>query len=179
MMKESANCVLIGKIGKPHGIGGEVKVTSFAGDTAGLLGYKAIFLSPDRKGRQKRKYQLLKGRDQGNYAIISLSGIDNRNEAEQIRDYLVWIDRDDLPELSPTEFYWHDFKGRDVRTRQGEYLGKVRKLISNGSQDILVINGESGREYMIPVCDDFVQEPDDKKGTIIVSPPDGLLEINE
>ncbi|MFO7760796.1 MAG: ribosome maturation factor RimM [Thermodesulfobacteriota bacterium] len=179
MMERSEDYVLIGKVGKPHGVKGEIRITPFSGDTEKLAGYSTLLLAPDKIDGKKRKYKLLKGYSQGDCAVISLLGIDNRNDAEQVRDYNIWLAREDLPELSDSEFYWHDFEGKEVYTRQGAYLGRVRNLISNGFHDTLVISGESRREYMIPVCSGFVQGPDDKKDMIVVSPPEGLLDINE
>jgi len=179
MMKRSEDYVLIGKVGKPHGVKGEIRITPFSGDTERLASYQTLFLAPDKKDEKRQEYNLLKGYSQEGCAIVFLSGIDNRSDAEQVRDYNVWLAREDLPVLSDSEFYWHDFEGKEVFTWQGAYLGQVRNLISNGLHDIIVISGESGREYMIPVFDDFVQGPDEKKGGIVVSPPEGLLDINE
>ncbi len=178
-MKDPDNHVLIGRVGKPHGIKGEVRIFAFSGDVTGLADCRKLLLSPQKKDADLREYDILRSRDQGKYVIVALSGVNSRDEAEQIRDSNVWLDRDDLPELAEDEFYWHDFEGSPVYTRLGSYLGKVSSLISSGPQDLLVIRSERGKEYMIPVCDEFVEGPDETDGRIIVSPPEGLLEINE
>lgn len=178
-MKESDNYVLIGRVNKPHGIKGELKITPFSDDPDKLAGYKTLFLTSAGKSGHLQKHHLLKVRNQVNYAVISLSGINSRDKAEELKGSSIWVARDELPLLSESEYYWYDFMGRDVFTRQGKYLGKVSNLISNGPHDVLVISEARGREYMIPVCDDFVEDPDKEKDRIIVSPPEGLLDINE
>lgn len=178
-MKGSNNYVLIGRVNKPHGIKGEVRIIPFSGDPDLLATYKTLFLVSAGEGAEMQEHQVLKVRVQVNYAIVSLSGVNNRDEAEGLRGRDVWVTRDELPVLSENEYYWHDFMGKHVFTGQGNYLGKVSNLIRSGPQDLLVVSGEKGREYMIPVCDDFVENPDKEKDRITVSPPEGLLDINE
>lgn len=178
-MKGSENYVLIGRVSKPHGIKGEVRITPFSGEAELLATYKALFLASADEGADLQEHQVLKVRVQTDNAIVLLSGVNNRDEAEELRGSAVWVTRDELPVLSENEYYWHDFMGKDVFTGQGNYLGKVSNLISSGPQDLLVVSGEKGREYMIPVCDDFVENPDKEKDRITVSPPEGLLDINE
>ncbi|MCK5196276.1 MAG: 16S rRNA processing protein RimM, partial [Desulfobulbaceae bacterium] len=82
-----------------------------------------------------------------------------------------------LPELAGEEYYWNDFEGMEVYTREGFDLGHVSSLMSTGAHDILVISGR-GAEYMIPLREEFIVEINETDGKIIVDPPEGLLEIN-
>ncbi|MDH3393334.1 MAG: ribosome maturation factor RimM, partial [Desulfobulbaceae bacterium] len=108
-------------------------------------------------------------------AILKFEGVDTCNDAEDLVGYEVWVAKDALPDLSEDEFYWHDFEGLKVVTEDGMELGSVTSLLAAGPYDILVVTGR-GHEYMIPARNEFIAGRDGD--TLIISPPDGLLDIN-
>ena len=170
------NQVLVGKITKPHGIKGEVKAFPYSGIPENFSSYSVIFLICPQDHRVQ-EYEMRKSRTQGRLAVLKLAGIESRTGAESLAGCEIWVNRQEMAELDDDEFYWDDLVGMEVATDQGIELGKVRNLLSTGAHDILVIVG-NGREYMIPLLDDFVVEVDQETGKIVVDPPEGLLEIN-
>ncbi|MCB2183850.1 MAG: ribosome maturation factor RimM [Desulfobulbaceae bacterium] len=173
---EGCSEVAIGKITKPHGIKGELKVFPYSGSAENFAFYTRFFLfcSGEENGRW---FDIHKVRSQGRFAVVSLEGVKDRNASESLTGCEVWVARHEMPELPEDEFYWQDLLGLDVLTVDGEQLGKVSDLLSTGAHDILVVKG-AGREYMIPALDEFVVEIDEESGTIQVDLPDGLLEMN-
>jgi len=168
--------VHVAKVSKPHGIKGEVKVYPFSEDPESFKFYSSlVFVDPAEK--DVREVRLLHSRSQGKLAVLTLSGVVSRNDAEDLVDCQVWASQDDLPELADDEYYWTDFVGMEVYTAKNIHLGHVASLMSTGAHDILVVSGR-GAEYMIPVRDEFIVEINETNGKIIVDPPEGLLEIN-
>ena len=88
------------------------------------------------------------------------------------------MNKSDFPELDSNEYYWHQLKGSVVMTETGQELGTVTKLFNTTAHDIMVVTG-AGHEFMIPLQGDIIREIDAQGGKIIISPPPGLLEINE
>jgi 16S rRNA processing protein RimM len=81
-----------------------------------------------------------------------------------------------LPELAEGEFYWCDLLGLKVVTDLGEFLGTLTDIIATGSNDVYVVKNDS-REYLIPALADVVLEVDLDEGKMVVSPPEGLLDL--
>jgi 16S rRNA processing protein RimM len=167
----------VGKVSRPHGIKGEIKVNPYSGDPASLTRYPTVVLT--LSGREPlASYRVESGKVQGRVAILRLEGIDSRNEAESLAGHELWVERVHLPPLSAEEFYWQEMKGRRVITTDGRDVGEVTGLLTTGAHDILVIaNGT--REILIPAIREFMVEIREETGTIVVKIIPGLLEMNE
>lgn len=169
--------VHIGKVTKPHGIKGEVKIYPFSEDAANFTFFSHLILV-DSQSLDQQKYRINKNRTQGKIAVVHLDQVDTRNGAEDLVGRQVWVREDELPELDEDEFYWHKMVGMRVVLENRRELGTIRALLAAGGHDILIIRGR-GREYMIPARREFLLEIDEDGQTIVVDPPLGLLEINQ
>lgn len=166
--------ILLGKITKPHGIRGEVKIHPYSGQPENFLDYRKIYLSgPDQ---ERAPYTIERARAQGKTVVLKLSGCEDRSAAEVLADHEVWLERDDLPELQEDEYYWADLENREVRTEDGLELGRVTGILDTGAHDILSVTGR-GHEYLIPIREEFVVRIDDHE--VVLRLPPGLLEINK
>ncbi len=173
----NADLVPIGKVSKPHGIKGEIKIYPYSGSVETLTSYCRFFLSfSDNEGLW---YEVEKSRSQGRVAVVALVGVYSRNDSESLVGYEVCVDIQEMPDIAQDEFYWNDIIGMSVTSADGKTLGKVKELMATGAHDIIVVRGEDGREYMIPVVGSFIREVDKERRTIVVDLPDGLLEINK
>lgn len=164
----------LGKIVKAHGIKGEVKVLPFSGVAEDLLALAEIEL---RHGGERRVFKLERVRPQSRLAIMLLTGIVDRNMAEELVGSEVWGDEDSLPELEADEFYWHEMEGLEVETAAGRRLGRVQSLLATGAHDVLVIT-DGSNEYLVPAINEIMVSLDKEAGVLVIDPPPGLLEIN-
>jgi 16S rRNA processing protein RimM len=168
--------VRVGRVTKPHGIRGEVKIFPYSGEPANFrLFSHLILIDPESSQRVKRR--ILKSRVQGNLAVLLLEGVTGRNESENIAGFEVWAREDDLPLLAENEFYWHEMVGKKVVCSDGRELGVITSLMAGGGHDILIVSGK-GHEYMIPARQEFLISQDEESGTVVVDLPPGLLEMN-
>ncbi len=166
--------LLLGKVIKPHGLRGELKIYPYSQQPENILDYKHCVLV-NTKGELSPSLRLEKSRIQGKYAILTLGSVCNRDQAEELQGAGVLLDLQSLPEIGKDEYYWFQLHGLSVRTEQGEVLGKVKRIFSNGAQDIMVV-GNDNHEYMIPILDSIILEQNEEG--ITISPPPGLLEMN-
>jgi 16S rRNA processing protein RimM len=167
----------VGKIGRPHGIKGEIKIHPYSGDPEILSDYPALMLV--RSGNKAQgTYRVTGGKVQGKAAILRLDGINSREQAEALVGCEVWVDKVHLPPLAEEEFYWQEMEGRRVVTTEGRELGEVTGLLATGAHDILVVTGD-GREYLIPATREFMVKIEAETGVIVIQPVPGLLEIND
>jgi 16S rRNA processing protein RimM len=183
--------VCIGKVAKAHGIRGELKLFAYSGDAAGLCGYEELFLAaeqtavvaiPEKRATAGKAlppgwYRISQCRPQGKYTLVVLEGVEDREGAQALVGLLAHVDENALAPLGDDEFYWRQLEGHAVVTEEGDKIGRVSSLFSNGAQDVLVVKGK-GREYYIPAIKEIITgiDPIAKKITIALVP--GLLEMN-
>ncbi len=173
---QEADYILVGKVVKPHGLKGEVKILPYSGDPANFIRFTMLLIA-DPHDQEETLCRVIRSRIQGKMVIVALDNIRNRDDSEFVVGRQVWALKDELPELAENEFYWQDMKGMRVVCENGRELGVVTDLLAGGAHDILVITGK-GREYMIPAVNEFIAETDFDQGLLVVNPPSGLLEIN-
>ncbi|MCA1796398.1 MAG: ribosome maturation factor RimM [Geobacteraceae bacterium] len=109
--------------------------------------------------------------------LASLAGYSSVDSVADFVGAEVWIDPDTLPEVRDGNFYWHQLKGLQVVDREAGNVGILADLLSTPGHDIYVVDGPYG-EVMIPAVGAMVQQVDLSAGTMYVSLPQGLLELN-
>jgi 16S rRNA processing protein RimM len=130
----------VGRILAPHGIKGELKAESFCDPPERLLAYPQVEIDG-------KLYQL-QGRRRHNGLILRFDGIADRDAAAHFRGKLIRIARSLMPELGDGEYYYSDLVGMAVSNREGEALGIVDHVFSNGHHPILAVKGDP--DCMIP-----------------------------
>jgi 16S rRNA processing protein RimM len=166
--------VVIGRITKPHGIGGEVRVSAFTESPRVFTQYERIYLRlPDG---EPRLMKIRTARLHKNAVLVQLENVVDRNQAEEFVGADLLIRREWLPEPDEDEYYWIDLIGLQVLTDTGETLGNVDNLIAGSEDDLLVVK-DGKREILLPFRDEIIREVDLDRGRIVVDPPEGLLEL--
>lgn len=169
--------ILVGKITKPHGLRGEVKIFPFAGDPVSFVAhYSLLHLAGDeREIRNFVSCRMENARVQGTKVLTKLDLCSNRDEAEQFSGFFVFIRDCDLPELTDDEFYLYELLDKPLIDIKGNLIGIVDRIIEAGTQELLVVQYQ-GREVLIPAVHDIIVAVE--KERIIVDLPPGLLNIN-
>ncbi len=174
MTIDESRFVPVGRLGRAHGLKGEIKVFV---DTLDCDSFKScsrlIVGNPDAV--DAINCQMLKCRVQGKAMVVSLSSITTRTEAEALTGKDVWVLEEELPTPEDGSFHRHHLVGKEIFTDEGQHLGQVRRMLDAGLYEIMVISG-AGAEYMVPALTEFVRELTENK--IVVNLPDGLLDIN-
>ena len=167
--------VLIGKVGSPVGIKGEVRITLYAQDSTNLKEGKVLLL--ERAGKTVNA-AIKKLRYQKDRPVVKLDGIEDRNAAEEIRGMEVSIYASDLEELHEGEHYVRDLIGcRVVDTAaDGREIGVLRDVIQNTAQSILEVETADGRSVLIPAVEAFLRGIDEEAGIIEVELIPGFLD---
>ena len=166
--------LLLGRVTKAHGLHGELKIFLYSGQPENIAEYDELRLINETNVISS-PLAILKSRAQGKAAIVKLATIANRTEAEMAEDYGVLLERKNLAAIGEDEYYWHQYQEKLVVDLDGNTIGRVDHLFTNGAQDILVIKAGKG-EILIPITKDILVS--ETAGTLIVNPPPGLIEIN-
>ena len=81
--------------------------------------------------------------------------------------------------LEQGEYCFHQIEGCTVVTKSGEQIGSVHDVIQVSENDLLVVQVSEGREILIPLSQTICIKIDLEKKTIIIDPPEGLLDLDE
>ena len=160
--------ILMGVVGKPHGVRGLLHVHSFTADPADLAAYAPLM---DERGRvwslAWRGEGLAELRDADGRAVAS------RNDAEKLVNLRLYTSRDRLPETDPDEFYLADLVGLLAVGADGAELGRVAALHDYGAGSSLEI-ARDGNSFFVPFTQAAVPVVDVPGGQITVIPPDEI-----
>ncbi|HLU72014.1 MAG TPA: ribosome maturation factor RimM [Nonomuraea sp.] len=164
--------LVVGRIGRPHGVRGEVTVEVRTDDPElrFAVGNTLATDPPERgplvvEGRRRHKDMLL----------LTLAGVTDRDQAEELRGTMIVIDSSEIePSDDPDEFHDHQLIGLTVETVGGETVGEVEDVLHHG-QDLLVVRRAGRDEALIPFVKALVPVVDLEGGRLVVDPPEGLL----
>ena len=172
--------LVVGLITSCHGIKGHLKVKS-------LTDFEERFLKPGMRWLQKEnepplEMKLTSGFRQpgrGTF-IISLEGINTRNDAEQLKKFKILVKIDNLPRLQKEEFHLLELINLQVKTLENDKLKIIGKVIDleNEKNNLLVIQlFKNKKVVLIPFVEEIVPLVDIKNNFLIINPPKGLLEL--
>jgi 16S rRNA processing protein RimM len=170
--------VIVGRIGRPHGIRGEV-VIGVRTDEPDLrfAPGAAVEAGPDDSSAGER-LTVASARWHSGHLLVAFAGITDRTAAAELTGSWLSVDSSQLPETGdPDEFRDYELIGLSVRTCAGDPVGVVTDVLHYG-QDLLVVRrqDEPGGEALIPFVKAIVPEVDIRAGVVVIDPPPGLLD---
>ncbi|MGW0809728.1 ribosome maturation factor RimM [Nonomuraea sp. NPDC002799] len=164
--------LVVGRIGRPHGVRGEVTVEVRTDDPE-LRFFAGASLTTDPAG--KGPLVIEGARWNKGILLLALAGVIGRDAAEELRGTMLVIDSAEVaPSEDPDEFHDHQLIGLTVETTSGEPVGEITDILHHG-QDLLVVRRSGQDDALIPFVRALVPEVDVEGGRLIVDPPEGLL----
>lgn len=164
----------LGRISKPHGLNGEVRVVLYSGNVDSITSVNRLFIYT--KGHEKPvELKITSLRIQNKTTILGLEGINTVEEASGLRGSIVMVDKCDLPEPKEDEYYWFQLIGLNVVSTAGDFIGTVKNLIDREPQALLVVENNE-KEFLIPMVDTLVQGVKLEESEVIITPIEGLFD---
>jgi 16S rRNA processing protein RimM len=166
--------ILIGRIGRTHGIRGDVFVNpeTDAPEDRFVPGRVLHLEAPGRSERVTiASVKFHQGRP-----IVGFSGVDTMDAAQALAGAELRMPEADLPPLPEGSYYRHDLVGCEVSDTTGQAIGRVTSVDGPLEQSRLVIAGPRG-EVMVPMVGGICVRVDPGAKVIIVDPPAGLLDL--
>lgn len=164
---------IIGNIAKPQGIKGEVKVEIITSFPEHFLDLDELFIDFDGN---LQTYSIESVRVSDRFVYIKFNDVNDRNDADLLRNKNLLIPVDELMPLEKDEIYVHDLIGMDVVDEDDTHLGKIIDVVSNDSSDIYVLKNMNDEEVLIPAVKDIVKDIDKSARKIVIHVIDGLLD---
>jgi len=164
--------VTVARVGKAVGLKGEVSLELRTDSPETRLVRGATFeTEPGSVG----PLTLASSRQQSGRWIVSFDEAVGRDAAENLRAVELIVEADDEDDA----WYIHELVGLAVVRPDGTAVGEVVELLDLPAHDVLVVREPSGHRAMIPFIEAFVPEVDIEGGTVVITPPYGLLDGEE
>lgn len=162
----------VGQIVNTQGLKGEVRVYPFTDDINRFDDLKEFYLGKDLN----TTLEVEKVRYKGNMVIMKIKNIDTVEMAEKLKNKFMYVSRENGRELEEDEYFISDMIGIDVYTVDGTLVGKLDDVLQYSANDVYVVKGLEGQEYMIPAIMKFVPTIDMNERKMIIDPIKGMLD---
>lgn len=160
-----------GKIVGTHGVKGTVRVQPWCDSPEFLKGFKKFFL--DKNGNQSIAVKSVA--PHGNVVLMDIKGVDSIEEAEKLRNTVIYIDRKDAS-LPEGRYFVCDLIGCIVTDADtGAELGILADVSATGANDVWTIK-KNDKEYLVPAIDEVIVKVDVENNSVIIRPLKGIFE---
>ena len=172
--QESTIELLVGRIGRAHGIRGDVSIDVRTDEPERRFVTGTVFKTP------RGAVTLTGSRWHGQRLLATFAEATDRTTAEALRgtELRVTVPAAERPE-DPEEFYDHQLVGLLVVDVQGVELGRIADVLHLPAQDVFEVRLLDGREILLPFVSEMVPEVDLAVGHVVADPPAGLLDPDE
>jgi 16S rRNA processing protein RimM len=166
--------LIIGKIVKPFGVKGEIKVFPITDSVSRFEGLSFVYL---QNGSSFDRYDVNQTRLTNEYVLLKLKGLDSRTDADKLRGEYIYVDRENAVKLEDSSYYYYDLLDCKVITTEGKQLGIVYDIQNAGSCDVYFVrtSNKVDNEVLIPAVSQVVKNIDIKNKEITIDLIDGLL----
>jgi len=152
--------VAVGRVLRPHGNAGELRVQAFNPDLPNLQPGGDVYLLAERR-------RIERVREDRGQVLVRLEGLGQRGDVEEMRGALLEVAEEDLMR-DPDEHFVYELVGLEVVTDEGRSLGHVSEVLSTGANDVYVVKGPSG-ETLVPAISSVVQAVDVAAGRLFIT----------
>ena len=153
----------IAKAVKPHGIKGEVKLLHFC-DGPESFDFETVYV---KEGQKFNPVKVLNIRYDSKSVYVKLDIVKTRNDAEDIRGTLFYVEKGDYKSLPDDAFMLRDLVGIDVYDEDNNKLGQLKEILQNGAADVYVVKSKE-KGFMFPALKHVIKSIDiDKKALIV------------
>lgn len=170
--------VLVGRVGKPHGIHGHVTIDVRTDEPDRRFAPGAALRAVPPKGAARGETTLVVAAGRWHQGVLHLlfEEVSDRTAAEALRGTMLYADipADASPE-DPEEFYDHQLIGLAAYDEEGRHLGEVSRLVHGGAQDLLTIRTPDRRDALVPFVKALVPVVDLTAGRVVIADRPGLV----
>ena len=162
--------LVIGKITKPHGVRGELRVMPHTDIPERFTWLDSVFVGDTTS----LPIEVESARLNKDMVLLKLVGVDSREAADELRNKLLYVSEEDAIPLEEDEYFLFELEGMEVVTEDGRILGELVEIIETKANNVFVVHGDAG-EVLLPDTEEVIQEIDFENGRIQVHLIPGLL----
>lgn len=176
-VEESAepHFLAVGRVSKPHGVLGEVRVELMTDHPERFEWLDAIYVGE----KNPQRVAIVSVRYHQDVVLLKLEGYSTRTEAEMLRGELLQVPESEAVPLGEDEYFIYQLIGVEVFTEQGRRLGELTEVLETGANNVFVVDDERS-QYLIPDIPDVIKEVDIENRRLVIHPMPGLIaDLNE
>jgi len=167
--------LLIGKVVRPHGLRGLLRIISYADSPDTYVKAGEVFL--EGGSGKAVKHGIIAITPGKKIFLLHLEDLDSLEKAETYRGGNIYIKKTGLSR-GGEEYFWHELMGLPVFLDTGKRIGIIRQIVPGAGHDIYVVQ-EEDKEILIPAVHEVIKEVDLENKRVVVTEIDGLLDLNE
>lgn len=171
MTKEE--CFELGFVARTHGLIGEVGVELDVDDPARYQDLEMAFLEIKN---QLVPFMVEYCAFHNDKLLIKFEDVDDVDGAGKLTGTKLFLPLEKLPDLGDDQYYYHELVGMEVVDHERGVLGKVENIYSANAHSLMSLQYK-GKEVLVPIQDEIVQQVDKQEGKVTVVLPTGLLEL--
>lgn len=161
----------IGKITSTHGVRGDLKVYPLTDDPERFFALNKVFVGDTKELLIPVGAKLHKG-----MVLIRFKGMDDINMVLRFKDQYLYVLDEDRIKLPEGRYFLSDLIGCQVLDLSGKMIGNLSDVLQGAANDVYVIDGGDGKEYLIPAVERFIISVDIVNKRVIVDPIEGMIE---
>lgn len=175
-MSSAPDYVIVGRVRNVHGLKGELVIEPHTDEPDVIFAPgRRVFIGTVRGKVQPEPHEMQSVRPFKGGFIIKLSGVDERNDAELLRDRFLFLELDQVTPLKAGEIYLHELDGMRVELQNGELVGTVIALYELPQGLVLDVSRAGAKSIIIPY-DRVVTSVDRAARVVRIDPPEGMIE---
>lgn len=169
--------IVLATLGRAHGIRGAIRARVFNPETSLLDPGCVVRISPPDDGEAEPaesgepdfvECSIVKRTKAGDGWVLELAGVEDRSAAEELTGAIVWVPRSELPPLDEGEFYLADVEGYAVVDEAGALIGRVSKVESYPTVDVLVVARDGAPVVEIAIVEGLVLSVDNDARRFVI-----------
>jgi 16S rRNA processing protein RimM len=167
--------LVVGRIGRPHGVKGDVSVDVRTDDPDRRYAPGSVLTTDPGRAR----LTVARARWHHGRLLVLFEGYDDRTAAEALRGQLLVVGSETAGYTEPDEYWDHQLIGLDVCLNDGERVGVIDDVVHLPGSELLVVRRPAGDEVLVPFVAAIVPTVDLVARRVVVEPPAGLFEVNQ
>ncbi|MBP7654251.1 16S rRNA processing protein RimM [Candidatus Dependentiae bacterium] len=168
-MKDKDDYIIIGKILKPQGLNGELKIMPLTSFPERFNFLKQVYI-------QDTEFFVENVKHLNNGIILKLTGINNRDEAEKFRDKMIETLKSESKKKSEDEYFYYELEGMKIVSSENKEIGVVSEVLDMPANAVLEVKTRENKEILIPFVKDVVKKIDIKSNIIYIELIKGLAD---
>jgi 16S rRNA processing protein RimM len=165
--------IAIGRISKPIGTQGELKVLPLTDTIQRFVGLQSVWVGCDEMAVDLVEISAV--RVDAKQIVVSLQGVESVHEAEKFRNAYIFIPKEKIVTLQPGSYFMDDVLGCEVVTDEQKLVGNITDLLSLPANDVWVVRN-GAKEILIPAVKAIIRKVDIKTKRITIHALEGLLD---
>ncbi|MCB0209586.1 MAG: 16S rRNA processing protein RimM [Anaerolineae bacterium] len=164
--------IAIGRIVRAHGIRGEISVAVLTDFPERFETTQQVYVGNESEADA---YQIKKSRWHKQNVLLTLNGVDDRTEAEQLVGLFIQVPVEETMPLPEGDYYLYQIMGLPVVTTAGDTLGIISDIIETKANDVYIVKSADDKEILLPAIPDVIKSVDLDAGKVFVELLDGLI----